>query len=197
METAVQELIDGFVNEGLQDYGVNSSDGRLAWFEPEPIEMELTGYMEDRNQYLHDLGPLTDFVVETRITWSSTSGFALCGITFRANEDLELGAQNRFFMMRLEFDPGWTIWGWENGQFQYFLPGDWLSSRSIHDENGSSNLVALVVRGDEIEVFINRDKQRLVTDNKREQGLLALSAYQESGETNCQFENSWVWVFDR
>ncbi len=193
--TDTSEAVNELIRPDLEEYGVDPADGKVVWVEKRPVNLELTSYMENRNHVLEEAGKLSDFVIQSDITWETSGALALCGLTFRAEDDLAMGAQDRFFMMRLQFDPGWTIWRWEYGKYQSFV-SDWLSSRDIHDKNGSTNVVALVVQGKDIDVFINHDKQRRVEDSKLTEGLLALSAFQESGKTKCKFENTWVWAFD-
>jgi hypothetical protein len=194
--TTTAEAFLLMISPDLEAYGVVPSDGHVVWQQQDPIKMELTSYLENNDYILKGAEVQSDFVIQTRITWHTSGALSLCGITFRAEEDLTSGAQNKFFLMRLQHHPLWTIWRWDKGRFQGFIPGDWLLSRNIHDENGSTNVVALVVRGSDIDVFINRDKQRRVQDTKRTDGWLALSANQESGRTWCKFDKTWVWVFD-
>lgn len=195
--TASVEQLNAALAPYLEDYGVDPQDGHVAWTGLRPVKMELTSYLETNDYAIDEAGAVTDFVLQTRITWNTSGALSLCGITFDAEEDLAAGAQHKFMLMRLQFDPGWTIWNWQYGQFQSYLNGGWQPSRDIHDENDSANLVALVVRGKNIDIYINRDKQRQVEDPQRTGGRLALTGYQESGRTVCTFENSWLWVFDK
>lgn len=194
---AENQEINSIFGPVLDDYGVNVADGHLAWYDFDPTTLEVTGYMERDDKWLDDAGILTDFVIETKITWNTTGGLALCGITFHAEEDLENGLQNQFFIQRLQFSPTWAIYNRNNGRLQYFLSGNWIPTRDLHDKNDSSNVVALVVKGSEITVFINGDKQRKLEDKKLKEGLVALSTLQESGHTTCKFENTWIWVIDQ
>lgn len=195
--TATAEALSAWVNPYLLEYGVNPDDGHIVWVNKQSLKLDLTSYMENADHVLKDAGKLADFVIQTEVTWDTSGALSLCGLTFSADDDFASGAQNRFFIMRLQYDPGWTIWRWEYGKFQSFVFKEgWRSSRDIHDDNGSSNLLALVVRGKDIDIFINRDKQRRVEDTKMKEGWLAFSANQESGKTTCTFRNSWVWAFN-
>lgn len=187
---------EALVYPRLEKYGISPAEGHIAWVGRQPIRLELTSYMENGDHVLEDIGSVSDFVIESKVTWDTSGALSLCGITFHAEEDLAQGAQNRFFIMRLQYSPGWTIWHWNYGQFQHFVSDRWQISPDIHDDNHSYNRLALVVRGKDIDIFINGDKQRQVEDTKLEEGLLALSANQESGRTVCTFEDTWVWVFD-
>jgi len=196
-ETAAANALNDMVAKDLEKYEVDPASGHVVWSDKQAVDLTVTDYMGDSNHWLEDAGSLTDFVVQSDVTWETSGALSLCGITFHAQNDLEKGKQNRFFLMRLQFDPGWTIWRWEYGQFKNFLSGGWRSSSAIHDENGDSNVLALVVKGKDIFVYINHDKQAWLEDLQLKDGLLALSAYQESGKTQCIFENTWVWAFDQ
>lgn len=195
-KTATAGELNAKVIPDLEEYGVNPDDGHVVWASEKAIQLDLKSYLENKNHVLEEVGSVTDFVIQSDVTWETSGALSLCGITFHAGEDIDQGAQNRFFIMRLQFDPSWTIWQWEYGQFQSFLTGGWSSSRDIHDENGDKNTLGLVVRGKDIDIYINHDHQRRVEDAKLKEGLLALSANQESGSTKCRFMNTWVWVFD-
>ncbi len=195
--TRAAEATNALLAPDLEGYGVDPASGHVVMVYPGSPKIELTSYMETGNWLLKEAGSLSDFVVQSEITWKTSGALALCGITFHAQDDLDNGLQNRFFMMRLQFDPAWTIWRWENGKFQSFVSNDWLPSNHIHDKNSSTNVVALVVKGKDIDIFINRHKENRVEDSKLKEGLLALSAFQESGSTTCQFDKTWVWAFDK
>ena len=196
--TAIAEAINELIAPDLEAYGVVPSDGHMVWVEEKTINLDLTNYLENQNHLMDEAGELTDFVIQSRVTWKTSGALSLCGITFDIDKaDTELGKQSRFFMMRLQFAPLWTVQRWEYGKFKNFISDDWHTSGNIHDENGSVNLVGLVVRDKNIDVFINHDKQRRFEDSKRTGGLLALSANQESGKTLCRFEETWIWAFDQ
>lgn len=196
-KSATAEAINALVAEDLEDYGVDPADGHVVWTQSKPVKMELTTYEETADQWLDEVGVLSDFVIQTRVKWTTSGALSLCGVTFRAEDDKAAGARDRFMMMRLQYAPGWTVWYWDEGRFQSHLTGGFISSRDIHDDNGSSNIVALLVQGKKIDIFLNGDKQRQVEDPRLTKGLLALSSFQESGRTECQFTDTWVWAFDQ
>ncbi len=194
--TASSESANELVRADLEEYGVDPADGKAVWVQKRPVRLKLSSYMETSDSIIDEVGSLSDFVIQSDITWETSGALSLCGITFRAEDDFSMGVQDRFFMMRLQFNPGWTIWRWEYGRFQSFVSGDWLASRDIHDKNGSTNVVALVVKGKEIRIFLNHDEQHKMEEPKLVEGLVAFSAFQESGKTTCEFENSWIWAFN-
>lgn len=69
-------------------------------------------------------------------------------------------------------------------------------SRSLRDQQDSTNRIALIVRGEKFEPYINGDAHMSVTHAKQPQGQIALQTWQESGTTTCTFSNGWLWVLD-
>lgn len=195
-ETEAANQLNEMVAKDLEKYEVDPAAGHVVWAGEKAVDLEVTDYLGDKNYWLDEVGEVKDFVVQSEVTWDTSGALSLCGITFRSESDRQMGKQNRFFMMRLQYDPGWTIWRWQYGQFQYHVGGGWRGSGSIHDENGDTNLVGLVAKGKDIFVYINHDKQAWIEDLQLTQGEIALSADQESGKTHCTFENTWVWAFD-
>jgi hypothetical protein len=195
--SATAEALAELMAPDLEEYGVDPSEGHPVWYSGKSIKIELSNYMENKNRFLEEVEPLSDFVIQSRVTWDTSGALSLCGITYNAGDDFDLGKQNRFFLMRLQFAPQWTIWRWEYNRFQSFLTGSWHTSGNIHDKSGSSNLITLVARDKNIAVYINGTKQRQVEDTQHAGGWLALSAFQESGSTICKFDQTWVWAFDQ
>jgi hypothetical protein len=182
----------------LKEFDVDASTGRLVWADTSDVKQEVTAYLETANYVIKDAGQLDNFVMQSEIKWKTSGALSLCGFTFSAEDDLNTGAYDQIMLMRLQYNPLWTIWRWDNGQFQYHLANDWQESRDIHDENDSKNVLTLVVKGKDITVYINGDKQsRKMEDTKAKKGWLALSTYQESGKTTCTFTNTWIWSIDQ
>ena len=82
------------IQKVLEQIGVPTENGNLAWFQEEPIEVSIDQY---RNGSLVD-PELTfgDFVLKTDVTWDSTGGLAGCGIVFRSEPNFEMGEQYGF-----------------------------------------------------------------------------------------------------
>jgi hypothetical protein len=181
----------------LKDFDVDASTGHLAWSETSEIKQEVSAYLEKANYVIKDAGQLDNFVMQSEIHWKTSGALSLCGFTFSADDDLKAGMFDQLFLMRFQYNPVWTIWHWNYGRFEYHLLNDWQASRAIHDDNDSKNVLTLVVRGKDITVYVNGDKQQATEDTKAKKGWLALSTYQESGKTSCKFTNSWVWSIDK
>ena len=95
--------------------------------------------------------------------------------------------------MRLSGAPAWA--------FGYFVAatgrtkriGDTKFNKLIDITNGATNTYYLVARGDEISVYSKGKRMGVVSYSKLSNGSLAWLAFHESGETNCTFDNAWVW----
>lgn len=189
--TATRVAREAEVVVELEKVGLTADSGILIYDSKSPISMTLTSY----NSYWPEsvvTTALKDFVVHTEIQWDSTSGLAGCGIMFRAEEDLERGAQYFFDLMRLSGAPNWEIYyrkfnTWQNDIVSYRF------DNAILDEPNSVNEVILLVQGDLIQGYINGKKLREGRYAKLSEGGIAFLAWQESGETTCTFRNTWVW----
>jgi hypothetical protein len=196
--TATARLILDYMQADLEDYDITLDSGYLAWFSNKSPVINLQTYGEERYQLLEGLAPLGDFLLQSEINWDTSTGLAGCGFILRSADDVDRGEQYRFAMMRLENMPGWDI--------EYHNYGEWQStitlnnrlqfSNAIHDERKSTNVVAILVKGDQFTVFLNGQEMRTLTNNKLSKGLIAVFGWQESGTSRCEFHNTWVWSFD-
>ena len=96
-------------------------------------------------------------------------------------------------MQRLSGLPLWDIERYQYGQLKSVLTGRAKANQAIHEEQGSTNEIILVARGNLITVYANQICLSRVNDSRLSEGALAFVAFQNSGETTCQFDNSWVW----
>jgi hypothetical protein len=181
------------VSPEMDKVGLNASDGHIEWLNPDPYTLKVSSYGESQVTRFGEK-ILKDFVLHTEITWNSTSGLAGCGVIFHADDDFQNGGQYDFVLMRLQFQPRWDIEYWKFGRWQTTLTGSLLPSNVINDEPLSTNKVTLVVKGDEFIPYVNGEKLQVVTSDKQPEGYLAFHAWQESGESSCQFSNSWLWA---
>ncbi len=177
----------------IDKVGLNASDGHIEWLNPDPYTLKVSSYGESQVTRFGEKS-LKDFVLHTEITWNSTSGIAGCGVIFHADDDFQNGGQYDFVLMRLQFQPRWDIEYWKFGRWQTTLTGSLLPSNVINDEPLSTNKVTLVVKGDEFSPYVNGEKLQVVNSDKQPEGYLAFHAWQESGDTSCQFSNSWLWA---
>lgn len=177
----------------MEDLGLSPKDGHIEWFNPEKLSLSVDSHLE--NEYVKlDVGDATDFIVHTDVAWDSTSGLAGCGIVFRADEDLRDGGYYDFALMRLQFQPGWDIEYFKFGKWQQTLTNKVVFTDFINDSPWSTNELTLEVKGNQFTPYINGEKFRAVTHDKQKRGLIAFHVWQESGTTDCDFSNSWLWM---
>lgn len=194
--TAAADALLQQIEPELKEYNFALTDGHLAWSSKETYEVTARTYNDFQYTALEEAGSLSNFVFHTEITWDTSMGFAGCGILFRAEEDLQKGRQNHFALLRLENAPAWDMEFRQKFAFQYFLQ-KWAFTNSIFDKARDTNAITLVVNGQNILAYINGRKTHLVEDTKLKEGGFALTAWQESGETTCTFDNTWIWVIDQ
>jgi hypothetical protein len=179
------------IQKVLEQIGVPTENGNLAWFQEDTIEARINDY-----QTASLVDPeleFADFVLKTDVTWNSTGGLAGCGIIFRSEPNFQMGEQYVFFMQRLSGLPLWDIERYKFGQLKSVLTGRVKANQAIREEQGSTNEIILVAQGNLITVYANQIRLSRVNDSRLSEGALAFVAFQNSGETTCQFDNTWVW----
>lgn len=187
------------VAKELAKYNVDPAKGHVAWVMDTPVDLDGTGYAQGWYRPIKELDMLKDFVVQTEITWDTSGGLAGCAYLFRAPKDwdLEIGDYYEFSMLRLANAPTWFIDYYKGGRWQYSLPGGrGMQSANLLDEKQSKNIVTLDAHGDNLTIYINGVKERMIQNNKVTEGRLAFEVVQNSGSSHCTFTNGWVWVYD-
>lgn len=170
--------------------------GQLAWKQSEPLVIDMTGPQKDLG-ILEPVGESIDaanFIFKSKVTWNS-SGALICGLTFRAEEDLARGKQYQFYFYRISGLPAYKIDVYDLARFKNTI-SDVKYSDHLDYENGKSNDFALVARGERFTVYINGHRQGDYHDTSKQRmdGRLAFLAWQDSGKGNCTFEESWLWI---
>jgi len=176
----------------LEKLGFGLDSGQLIYTNSAVVSLTVDSYNEDKPKVILDK-PVQDFILQADIGWNSTSGLAGCGIIFRAEEDLERGANDEYLMLRLSGAPAWDIEYFRYGQYQYSLLPSAQYTAAIDERQDAINTVTLIVQGDTIESIMNTTKGVDASDKKLTEGRIALLAWQESGKTTCTFRNVWVW----
>lgn len=176
----------------LEKLGFDLNSGHLIYTNPSVVSLIVDSYNEDKPKVILDK-PVQDFILQADIGWNSTSGLAGCGIIFRAEEDLERGANYEYVMLRLSGAPAWDIEYFRYGQYQYSLLPSTQFTAAIDERQDAVNTLTLIVQGDTIESIMNTTKGVDASDKKLTEGRIALLAWQESGKTTCTFSNVWVW----
>jgi hypothetical protein len=172
-----------------------TADGGEMWFsDAGPIDI----VNQTPGTYLYEEvptdGTIGNFILSTDVVWDSKTGFAGCGIIFRAKDSIDNGEQAIFNAVRLSGFPAWDIELWNFGDFQANLTGKIRPNSAIDNGAGALNHYVLVVDGSAVTVYANGTKLG-VTNLKASmtEGLIGLTAWQESGETTCTFTNFMIW----
>jgi len=236
----------------LPTYGVDPSQGELAWVHP-PITISVSGFLASdfENRYLGTVA--RDFVMSSDITWNTTTGVSGCGFVFRSdgNED----AANQYLAVASRGGNGRVI-------FQSMVDGQSKNAVDIYAygqdpsfqwRNDTTNRLTVVGRGKVFTFYTNGVRVGEVTagdppsqplaprpptappDNAPpeaaatydqaledhadiveqmqaqfaasqsgfssnvpyfDRGFVAMIAVSESGNTVCQFDNTWLWLFN-
>jgi hypothetical protein len=198
---AATAAVDAFLVEiarDLKSYDLTLDSGHLAWHAEEAQVIKMNSYGEEKTLPLEGLGSVGDFLLQSEITWDSSSGLAGCGLIFRSTNDLDKGEQYQYYMMRLENAPGWIVAYYKDGREQYgiTLDGHFKFTSILNDKRQATNKIAILARGDQFTVFLNGQGMRPLTNNKLSEGMIGVLGWQESGTSQCEFNNTWVWSFD-
>lgn len=191
--TATAQSALAEIEPELKKYDLSTDGGYLGWLH-DPVDINLNTYLEERYDTDYPDTVVGDFVFYTEMTWNTTTGLAGCGFIIRSEEDFERGKQYRVFMIRLQGLPLWDIEYYNLGRFQKSVTGEILSTGALFTDQGSKNRITIVVQGNKIATYANGERMGVFTDSKLTEGRIAFFASQESGETTCHFENSWLWV---
>lgn len=176
--------------------GFSYDEGYLAWKQTEPVTLEMTGPQKAMGviQAVNESLEAANFVFKSTITWNATGGL-ICGLAYRAEEDLNKGKHYRFHFIRLSGLPAYAIEVYDLGRFRNTIT-DIRYSDEVDTQNGASNEFIVAAQDEQFTVYINGRRQGNYYDSSKQRGdgLLAFLAWQESGRGSCTFEDSWVWV---
>jgi len=180
--------------DDLEDYDISAEGGSLSWLATLPVTLTVDTYGANQYELIDPKLVAGDFVFQTEATWESTGGLAGCGYVFRSSRSLSRGSYYEFFSIRLSGLPLWYATYWKEGILEKLLTPNYPTSGAIRQKNGSTNRLAVVARGDRFTFYANGDRMGSVVDNHLKEGRIGVFAGQESGETTCIFNNSWVWT---
>lgn len=176
--------------------GVPYDAGHLAWRQMERVTIEMSGPQKDAGilQLVGESINAGNFIFKSNVTWNA-SGVLICGLAFRAEEDLVKGKQYQFYFYRFSGLPAYKIDVYDFGRFKNTIT-DVKFSDGVNDKNGSSNEFVLTAQDEKFTVYINGKRQGEFFDSSKQlkEGRLAFLAWQDSGKGSCSFDNSWVWV---
>lgn len=181
------------LNDILEGEEISYQDGRLLWRQETPLSINMSG---PAYRYMPFAEGKTagDFILKSDVTWTAT-GIIICGITFRSEPDLVQGRQYQFLYLRLSGAPAWAIQFYEFGYFKN-SPTKVQYSSAVDLTNGATNQLIIIARGEEFKVFINKVDQGRYFDYSKQQmeGDFAVIGNQDSGEGECEFDNTFVWA---
>lgn len=182
----------------LLSYGIDPAGGRLGWIHP-PVQIYVEDYLgfDYANQFLETVA--ADFVVAADITWATQYGSAGCGFVVRSDGNEEAftqyliiatrGAQGHvgFIVMRegeVSIDESQDIYA--NGIDPLF---EW--------QNDTTNRIVIVGRGDTFTLYTNGTQiGEITTEGGLAKGFVAFVALNESGYTDCQYNDAWLWLME-
>jgi len=138
-------------------YGVEPENGRLAWLHP-PVKLEVEGYRQfgHANDFMQIVA--RDFVMAADITWDTQYGASGCGFMFRSDGDQKF--PNQYMVAASRIGQGHVI-------FTALADGEMAN---VHDfyantldpafewQNGTTNRLAVVARGNLVEIYTNGTK---------------------------------------
>lgn len=154
----------------LPQYGLDPKGGHMGWVH-DPLTLEITGYHELAYGNDHPEVTAADFAFATNITWDTQYGSSGCGVMFRSNGDQK--KPNGYMILASRFANGHVI-------FTALVEGD---IANIHDfypktedksfqwQNGTTNRLAVIARGNLIEIYTNGTKIGEVDTTKPPQQL--------------------------
>jgi hypothetical protein len=150
--TAVAPLI-----AELPAYGVDPSDGYMAWIHP-PVTLDIQGYLQyDYANYF--IGTTaTDFVISADITWDTSYGTSGCGFVLRSdgNED----ALNQYLAIATRGGNGRVIFSsMVEGEVENAIDHYAYGKDPLFDwQNGTTNRITVVARGEIFSIYTNGTK---------------------------------------
>jgi hypothetical protein len=192
--TQTAQAIVSQIGQQLKRYGLMSEEGYLGWAGSKPITLKVTAYKGADFQFIDKDLTFRNFVFQTDVTWESTQGLAACGIIFRAEPNIDTGAYYEFWFLRLSGLPAWVAYRLDDGLIQAWLTKNLNTNAAIDQDQGSTNTITVIAQDDIFTFYANGERLGRVVDNKLREGMIAVSVHQNSGETTCKFDNSWVWV---
>ncbi|MGZ9166676.1 MAG: hypothetical protein ACXW4U_16005 [Anaerolineales bacterium] len=185
----------GDLDRVLGDTDIPYKDGHLAWKQDNSLNIEMSGPDQRYREIDEDLSA-GDFILKSDVTWDAT-GLLLCGAIFRSEPDMAKGKQYQFLFLRFSGLPAWAIEVHEFGQFKN-SPTKTKFSDALDLANGATNQFMLVVQDDHFTLYLNKARQGTYYDysKQRAEGSFGFLGIQQSGQGNCEFENSWIWTLD-
>jgi len=138
----------------LPQYGLDTSQGRLGWVH-DPLTLDIRGYHQFAHGNDHMEVMASDFALAADITWDTRYGSSGCGFMFRSDGDPD--KPNQYMLLATRFANGHVIFSaladGEIANIHDFYPK--TEDRSFEWQNGTTNRLAVIARGNLIEIYTN------------------------------------------
>ena len=155
-QSATATAVAPFITE-LPTYGVDPSDGYMAWVHP-PVTLDIQGYLQyDYANYF--IGTTaTDFVVSADITWDTSYGTSGCGFVLRSDGNEE--ALNQYLAIATRGGNGRVIFSsMVEGEVENVIDNYAYGKDPLFDwQNGTTNRITVVARGEIFSIYTNGTK---------------------------------------
>ena len=181
----------------LAGYDIELPKGGLGWSEENEITVSQKDYKYLKYDTIADEQPYKDFILHTDVTWTSTTGIAGCGIYVRSEYDFHDGKHYFFNTMRRSGAGSWAVEYWDQGDRVNFPSAGWKYTDLLNLDQGSTNEYVMVVMDNELTIYVNNSRLGHVTMSSLDEGALAFVVWQESGETDCIFDDTWLYKIDQ
>ncbi|MEW5870349.1 MAG: hypothetical protein AB1894_13830 [Chloroflexota bacterium] len=135
-------------------YGLDGSNGQLAWMHP-PVDLDIEGYRSE--EFANEYAQVTarDFILVADITWDTKYGASGCGFALRS--DGEAQTANQYLVMYSRSANGHAYFlaqaAGKVANFRNFY-ANWLDPQ-FKWENGSTNRLAVSAIGPKLSVYSN------------------------------------------
>ncbi|MBZ0280314.1 MAG: pre-peptidase C-terminal domain-containing protein [Anaerolineae bacterium] len=171
----------------LASFGIAEDNGEEADF-VEETTVDLTGE-DDLLRWESFEGEFSDFVVSATIHWGPGAEEDYCGFRFRG-----AGTEN-LYIVDIDRDGGLYFEYKLDNEWQEIVEGD---GRNINTDQDDTNQLVLIAVGNTFSVYLNGEFAGELIDDTLPSGEVALLAgtYDESDETNCVFEDAWIWTLE-
>jgi hypothetical protein len=138
----------------LPSYGLDASSGKVGWIH-DPLTLEASGTQQFAygNDYMNVTAK--NFVLAADVTWNTKYGESGCGFMFRSDGDKQ--KPNQYMIIATRFANGRVIFtalaDGELANIHDFYPK--YEDRSFQAQNDTTNRIAIVARGNLIEIYTN------------------------------------------
>lgn len=155
-QAATASAVAPFLQE-LAEYGIDTNSGHMGWIHP-PVTLDIQGYLQYdyANYFINTIA--ADFVVSAEITWDTSYGTSGCGFVLRSdgNED----AYSQYLAIATRGGNGRVIFSsMDEGEVKNAVDNYAYGRDPLFDwQNGTTNRVAVVARGEAFTIYTNGTK---------------------------------------